>query len=384
MDLQRLSNIHTPAFLYDTNFLEQKLLQFGVQKSKLNFTQFFPLKSNSTYGVLQLIAKYLEGFAVSSVFEAKLAREILGKEKRVHFTSPGLRTDEIDLLLTLCDGIAFNSLSQWENLKQKAIGKVSCGLRINPQISFVSDHRYNPSRPSSRLGIPLSDLEGVLKSNPEAFSGIEGLHFHTNCDAEDWSPLWKTVQHLDKRIPSLLKQCKWMNLGGGYLLKEDTNLLPFQNALKLLQDKYSLEVLFEPGASVVRDVGYLIAQVVDICISDGIQIAVLDTTVNHIPEVFEYQYVPDIVGDKEDGRFCYILAGSTCLAGDVFGEYGFEKPLEIGSRVVFSGVGAYAQVKSHMFNGVNLPTIYELTAEGTLKLKKEYAYEDFKNRCGAT
>lgn len=260
---------------------------------------------------------------------------------------------------------------------------ITCGLRINPQISIVKDNRYNPCRPNSRLGIPLELLKEHISSDFEMFNGIDGLHFHTNCDAEDWTPILKTVEHLDANIPKLLQQCHWINLGGGYLLDKNTDISPFRDAVNLLKKKYDLKVIIEPGATVVRDACYLVAQVVDLFKSDDMQIAVLDTTVNHIPEVFEYQFSPDVIGDREDGEFSYILAGASCLAGDVFGEYSFEKPLEIGAHIVFSGVGAYAQVKSHMFNGINLPTIYALTADGKVKLEKEYNYEDFKSRCGA-
>ncbi len=124
----------------------------------------------------------------------------------------------------------------------------------------------------------------------------------------------------------------------------------------------------------------MVAQVVDLFESDGVQVAVLDTTVNHIPEVFEYQFSPDVVDDTNEGRYCYILAGATCLAGDVFGEYAFDTPLVVGSRVTFTGVGAYTLVKSHMFNGINLPTIYARTPAGELTLHKQFDYEDFRQR----
>ena len=141
-------------------------------------------------------------------------------------------------------------------------------------------------------------------------------------------------------------------------------------------------MIIEPGAGVVRDTCFLVAQVVDVFVSDGMQIAVLDTTVNHMPEVFEYQFSPDVVGDKNEGRYCYMLTGATCLAGDVFGEYAFDTPLEVGSKVTFTGVGAYTLVKGHTFNGVNLPAIYALTAAGVLKLQKHFDYEDFRHRWG--
>lgn len=331
---------------------------------------------------MEIISQHVAGFSASSLFEAQLAREILGDSKKVHLSSPGLRGDELEPLLSSCDGISFNSLSQWTRCRERAFGRVTCGLRINPQMSFVKDPRYNPCRPQSRLGAPLEQVKQILSAEPDVLTGVEGIHFHSNCDATDWSPLLKTVEHLDANIPTLLRQCRWINLGGGYLLEENTDLSSFKKAVQLLQDKYELEVIIEPGAGVIRDACVLVAQVVDLFTSEGIRIAVLDTTVNHLPEVFEYGFSPDVAGDKDEGRHCYMLTGATCLAGDVFGEYAFDTPLEVGSKVTFTGVGAYTLVKSHMFNGVNLPAIYALTAQGELKLKKEYEYEDFRHRAG--
>ena len=164
-------------------------------------------------------------------------------------------------------------------------------------------------------------------------------------------------------------------MGGG-------NLDAFHSTIQLLQSKYNLEVFIEPGASIVRKSGYIVSSVIDLFNSDGKSIAVLDTSVNHMPEVFEYQFEPDVVGHVDGGRHEYILAGCTCLAGDIFGEYAFNEPMEIGSRIVFSNAGAYTLVKAHMVYGVNLPSIYAYTQDGKLELKKEFGYEDFMSRCG--
>lgn len=375
-----LKTVGTPAFICNESGIATQCERYRSLSADVNFKQLFPLKCHNIFGSLEIIAEYFDGFAASSLFEARLAREILGDGMKVHFTSPSLRDNELEALLSLCDGISFNSLSQWAQFKDNLSGRVACGLRINPQLTFVKDARYNPCGAHSRLGTPLEQIKQVLSSEPELLVGIEGIHFHTNCDSSDWLPLLKTVQHLDAHIPGLLKQCRWINLGGGYLLDDNTDLSPFREAVQLLQNKYDLEVIIEPGAGVVRDTCFLVAQVVDLFESDGMQVAVLDTTVNHMPEVFEYQFSPDVMGDSNEGRYSYILAGATCLAGDVFGEYAFDAPLAIGSRVTFSGVGAYTLVKSHMFNGINLPAIYALTLAGELILQKRFDYEDFRRR----
>ncbi len=155
---------------------------------------------------------------------------------------------------------------------------------------------------------------------------------------------------------------EWINLGGGYLFDKDcANMDAFYEAVGFLKSMHGLEVFIEPGSAFVRDAGFLVSTVLDLMENGGKVIAILDTSVNHLPESFEYEWRPDVLtdltGSGTDGRYRYIIAGSTCLAGDVFGEYSFAEPLEIGSKVVMYGVGSYNLVKAHTFNGLPLPSI---------------------------
>lgn len=371
----------TPAFVYDEHCILQALNELTNINKKSHSKVLFSLKSFALVDALFLMAPLLNGFSVSSIFEAKLAREIMGNTGIVHMVTPGYKPNEIDTIAELSDYISFNSLSQLDRFSGKVSEHANCGLRINPQLSFVEDKRYNPCRKHSKLGIPLTQLQKALNKDTRLYEKIEGVHFHTNSNSETYGPLLATVKHLDRQIPRLLQSISWINLGGGYLFNEvDTTDL--YEAIGLLKEKYNLDVFIEPGQGVIDKAGYIVSSVIDIFESEGRQIAVLDTTVNHMPEVFEYQYRPDIMQESPDGAYEYILAGSTCLAGDVFGTYRFAEPLEIGSRIVFEYMGAYTLVKANMFNGVNLPSIYAYTQDGRLELKKEFGYEDFISRCG--
>ena len=372
----------TPAFVYDEGCLAQSASAIAAVAEKGNCRLLYALKSFASADVLQALVAHVDGFATSSLYEARLARDLIGARGTIHITTPGLRPDEIGTIVETCDYITFNSLSQWERFRGIALGRSQCGIRVNPQLALVKDDRYNPCRPQSKLGVPLKNLTAIAKITPLQLAGISGLHVHSNCDSTDFNGLLVTVRRMDCRLSELLGRMQWINLGGGYLFDEALSLTPFYEAVELLRSKYNLQVFIEPGASVVRKAGYLVSTVLDIFESDGKTVAILDTTVNHMPEVFEYQFEPDILGSEEDGRFTYILAGCTCLAGDLFGEYTFPEPLEVGSRVVFANVGAYTLVKANMFNGINLPTIYALTKEGRLVMKRRFTYEDFASRCG--
>jgi carboxynorspermidine decarboxylase len=314
-----------------------------------------------------------DGFSASSFFEAKLAREIASKNKTVHITTPSLVSDEIEALAESCDFISFNSLSQLERFGTVVESRASCGLRVNPQMSFVKDERYNPCRAHSKLGVPLNQLNNDYQTLPP----IKGIHFHTNCESTSLDPLLATVQHLDSNLDNILEKVEWVNLGGGYQYDEIASLEPLYKAVDLLNCKYNVEVFIEPGEAIVGNAGNIISSVVDLFDSGGKTLAILDTTVNHMPQVYEYQYRPEISGTNSHGNYSYILAGASCLAGDIFGEYNFDAPLEIGSKIIFEFMGAYTLVKAHMFNGINLPSIYALNSKNQLLLKKQYSYQDY-------
>jgi len=374
--------LSTPAFVYDTGTLAEDtaIARAAIQDDHSRL--LFALKSFSIPDGLRHIAAGVDGFAASSLFEARLARRVMTPGQTLHITSPGLRPDEIDAVCDTVDYITFNSLPQWQRYRATARDRVQCGLRINPQLSFVQDARYDPCRAHSKLGLPLDQLSRLLRDAPDELAGIRGLHVHSNCDSEDLAPLLQTVERLLQELDPLFDRIEWINLGGGYLFDTPHNQPALAQARQRLAARGDFRLFFEPGASIARRAGYLVASVVDLFDSGGRQIAVLDTSVNHLPEVFEYQFVPDVIGDCEDGEYEYTLAGSACLAGDLFGDYGFRAPLAVGSRVIFPDIGAYSMVKANWFNGINLPTLYALDEDGELREIRRFDFDDFQHMSG--
>ncbi len=382
-----LKSLETPAFVYDEAAIKRLLEYAQLVRSRTDCQVLYSLKPLSLPELLEFMAPQLDGFAISSPFEARLARSALDRREKgsgtLHLTSPGIRPNDVAELGKTCDYISFNSVGQWNRHRTALEGKVSCGLRVNPGLSFLDDERYDPCRPNSKLGVPLEEVTALAAGGRNPFDGLEGLLVHTNCDSNDFRQLEDTVDRLHTEVSGLLRRVSWINLGGGYLFDTSPNLSPLYRAVDFLQSNYGLAVIIEPGAAFVRSAGYIVATVLDIFANKTRNIAVLDTTVNHMPEVFEYDFEPDVVGHDDKGKWEYILAGCTCLAGDLFGEYRFHQPLEIGDQVVFCNAGAYTMTKAHTFNGVNLPTIYALTEAHTLELKKRFTYADYASRWGA-
>ncbi len=371
------SKLTTPGFVFDLDQLAESIDCARRVSHAAGSKLLYSLKACAHHVLLEPLSGKLDGFSCSSLFEAIWARDIGGDNITIHNTSPGIRPCDFRQLDGVCDYVTFNSLSQLESNRTALTPGDRYGLRVNPDCSFVQDERYDPCREYSKLGIPLEQLHTAFAQEKALFDPITGLHVHNNCDSDNLDQLLQTVHKLDTHLAEMLERMNWINLGGGYLFDRQDAAEKLAEGVELLRRKYQLEVFIEPGAGIVRACGYLVATVIDLFIRQGKTIAILDTTVNHLPEVFEYQYEPDILGHHEGGSCHYLLAGSSCLAGDLFGEYSFREKITIGQRIIFPYVGAYSLVKANMFNGICLPCVYTHRAETGLSLKRQYKYQDF-------
>ena len=159
----------------------------------------------------------------------------------------------------------------------------------------------------------------------------------------------------------LRNKIKYINIGGGYVFTD--RILNAVIGIATKFEMFGITIIMEPSYDISNNAGYLVASVVDTFKAFGDNIAVLDTSVNHLPEYFQYSTRPNIVTDydysKSDPEILHpiTLAGASCLGGDVFGEYKFSKPLKIKDQVIFKNVGAYSTVMAHRFNGIPLPNL---------------------------
>ena len=83
------------------------------------------------------------------------------------------------------------------------------------------------------------------------------------------------------------------------------------------------------------------------------------------------------MAEQKNAKYEYIVAGRTCLAGDIFGTYKFSKPLEIGDKIEFEDAAGYSMVKMNWFNGVPMPSIVVKRLNGKIEVVKSFTYKDF-------
>lgn len=375
--MKAFEGLRTPCYVVDEARLIKnlELLQYVQQETGCRI--LLAQKCFSMFRLYPLMGKYLAGTTASGIYEARLGHKEMGKEN--HVFAPAFKDEDMRELVQICDHVIFNSLAQFEKHKGVcAAANVSMGLRINPECSTQGGEHtiYDPCAYGSRLGVTLANFPQEL---PE---GIEGLHFHTLCE-QNADDLITTFKAFEKSFGKFLPQLKWLNLGGGHhITRADYDLQALLELIKYIKATYDVEVYLEPGEAVALNAGYLVTEVLDI-VHNGLDILILDASAAcHMPDVLEMPYRPPLLGGFVAGEkpYTYRLSSMTCLAGDVIGDYSFEKPVQIGDRLIFADMAIYTMVKNNTFNGLPLPDIALLRTDGSVEIVRRFGYEDFKGR----
>ncbi len=368
----------TPVYLIDESLIEKNMKILQQVKERTGCKIFHALKAYASFATFPLMSKYLDGVCASGLNEARLGREEFGRE--VHTFGAAYRESEIKAILKYSDSIIFNSFHQLQKYGHaaKKIG-IGIGLRVNPGHAEVTTEMYNPCASNSRLGIVHTIFS---KEFPKYRDMVDGLHFHAMCQ-QNSDVLARILESFEGLYGKYLKGMKWVNFGGGHHITRDGYdirlLIRLINAFK---KRYGLQVHLEPGEASVYNAGFLVSSVLDI-VKNRMEIAIMDTSAEtHMPDVLLMPYRPHIIGSGtiNQKKYRYRLAGPSCLAGDVIGDYSFDQPLQRGDRLIFTDMALYSIVKNTTFNGINLPDIAVLRKGGKIEVARRFGYRDYKNR----
>lgn len=377
-----LAALPSPAHVLHRGLLRENLRVLGEVQRRSGAKVLLALKGFAQVSEAPLIRATLAGTTASGLNEALLGREFFGGE--IHAYSPAFKDEELTLLLHHAHHLSFNSPGQWRRFRDQvrsAPRRVSCGLRVNPEHAEVEVELYNPCALGSRLGTPRAELGDVGE-----LEGLEGLHFHTMCQ-QGADVLERTVAAFEARFGDLLPRMRWVNFGGGHhITKPGYDLDRLVRVITSFRERHGgIQVYLEPGEAIAIGTGLLSATVVDI-VRNGMDIAILDVSATcHMPDTLEMPYRAEIAGAGQPGEkaHTYRLGSTTCLAGDVIGDYSFDQPLRVGQRLSFLDMSHYTFVKSTTFNGIPLPALVSYEPEdGSFHVSRRSTYADYRNRLG--
>lgn len=380
-----ITEIPTPFYIVYEDRLRHNLEIINRIEREAGVNIIMAFKANALWRTFDIIREYNRDCTASSLNELRLGREELGGE--VHSYCPAYTDQTIDSYLQGSTHLTFNSISQFERFKDRLQAynesndescRVSPGLRVNPQCSVIETDIYNPALPGSRFGVTREQLGDSMPQ------GIEGLHFHQLCESTSYD-LAKVLDAFVAQFGEFLPQVKWVNMGGGHLMtREGYDIEHLIELLKGFKERFPwLQVIMEPGSAFTWRTGDLITEVVDIVDNQGVRTAIIDASFAcHMPDTLEMPYKPIITGsiEPETAPYKYRLGGNSCLSGDYMGDWGFDKPLTQGQRLILEDMNHYTTVKTTMFNGLQHPALVFCDSGGNCRYLRQFDYSDYKNR----
>ena len=358
----------TPYYLIDETRLLSNLQKIAYVREQSGARSVLALKCFSSWCVFPLMRQYMDGSTSSSLYEARLGREEFGKE--VHAYSVAFSADELQEVVRYADKIIFNSLSQLRQHHQQ-IGDCAAGLRINPRLSYSEYDLSDPARRYSRLGA--SSFAEILGARDL----ISGVMFHYNCENEDFQNFSTLLDTISNTYSDILSDMDWVSLGGGvYFTLDGYPLNRFCTKLKAFSDRFGVQVYLEPGEAAITGCGFLATRVLDL-VHNEVDIAIVDSSIEaHMLDLLVYRCDAAL---ERCGNYRYMVAGRSCLAGDVFGTFNFEHPLSVGDIIHIPDAAGYTMVKKNWFNGLPMPSIIVRRLDGSHDLIKSFGYNDYKS-----
>lgn len=361
-------NIATPYYLIDEKKLLRNMEIIQQVRELSGAKSLLALKCFSTWGVFDLMRKYMDGTTSSSLFEARLGFEHFGKE--THAYCVGYSPSDIEAISQYADKIIFNSASQLDAFYDKTKA-TPLGLRVNPGISYSNFDLADPARKHSRLGV--ADQEDLTRHLPR----ISGLMFHFNCENDEFEAFEEQLDDISDRYGYALHQVEWVSLGGGlFFTKEGYPVEKFCAKLAEFAAAFDVQIYLEPGESAVTGCAELVTTVVDI-VHNEMDVAIVDASVeSHMLDLLIYRLSAKMEPD-EAAQYKYMVAGRSCLAGDVFGTFKFREIPQIGDEIRLADAAGYTMVKKNWFNGLQMPSIVVRRLDGTVEILREFGYSDF-------
>ncbi|SER31849.1 carboxynorspermidine decarboxylase [Halopseudomonas bauzanensis] len=359
--------IKTPYYLIDKIKLQRNMEKIAYVREHSGAKALLALKCFATWSVFDLMQEYMDGTTSSSLYEVKLGKLKFAGE--THAYSVAYADDEIAEVLAHSDKIIFNSISQLQRFADASASHTR-GLRLNPQVSSSDWLIADPARPFSRLG------EWDAQKVEQVIDQISGFMIHNNCENSDFDLFDSMLRQIEERFGDLLKRVQWVSLGGGiHFTGEGYPLDKFCARLKQFAEQYGVQVYLEPGEAAITMSTSLEVSVLD-TLYNGKQLAVVDSSIEaHMLDLLIYRQSARM--EPCDGPHEYMVCGKSCLAGDIFGEFRFDKPLQIGDRLSFIDAAGYTMVKKNWFNGVKMPSIAVRQLDGEVELVREFGFEDF-------
>ena len=379
LDLEELSKgITTPFYLYSENLIKQNIKEYTSQSN--DKTLFcYSVKANSNLSILKLIASEGMGFDVVSMGELYRVIKAGCDTKKVVYSGVGKTRAEIRYALEnniLC----FNVESEGElfviNDEASALGTTAnISIRVNPDVAVESHPYISTGLKDNKFGITYKNaLTLYIKASKLSSLNIIGIDFHIGSQITSIQPFIDSIKSIRSLVSDLKKEninITHIDVGGGLGISyEGEDIVGKADYIKEITDSLrdlNVNILFEPGRSIIGDCGLLVTEIQYIKESETKNFIIVDASMSELirPPLYNafHKITPIVKRDKSYKT--YDIVGPVCESADFLGKQRSMNS-EVYDLLVIEDVGAYGFVLSSNYNTRPKPSEYIIT-NGSIK-----------------
>ena len=379
----------TPIYCYSYKQLKENINNF-----KKNFSSFSPLvcfaiKSNTNVNLIKEIKQFGLGADVVSMGELMIALKAGIHPKKIVFSGVGKTSTEISYAIDK-KILLINAESKSEIIEIERIGKskkkiINVGIRLNPNTDAKTLQQISTGKKENKFGVDEKNfLKLVNYSKLSKNINLKCLSVHIGSQILDHEPYEKMLRVLDKIIKKTNYKFEFIDLGGGMGISYDKNnkklnYKKYNTAIKKFLKNHKSKIIFEPGRSIVGDIGSLISKVTYIKENDKKDFIIIDAAMNDLmrPALYgaNHRTLP-AVKTNQTSKKVYEFVGPICESTDKFTTLkGFQK-LREKDLLVMCDVGAYGMSLSSNYNVRPKPTEVLIKGSKINIIKKRQKLED--------
>ena len=351
----------TPLYVYHAERIKEQYQRLEQAFSKVDSRFFYACKALTNINILRYIKNIGCNVDCSSLTEVLLSLKAGLEPENILYTSSNISFEEIEAEAGLGVNINIDSLSNLRKFGKKFGSSYPVSVRLRPNIMAGGNLKISTGHESSKFGIPLEQIDNILKIVESTGVWIRGLHIHTGSDIKDVDVFLKGVEVLFD-VSSQFPQLEFLDLGGGFKVAykpgdEETDIeLLAEKVTEAVIDfeaktKKKWQLWFEPGKFLVSEAGYFITQVNVIKDTPAITFAGVNSGLNHLirPMFYGAYHTIENLSNSNGTTKTYTVVGNICET-DTFGTDRILHEIREGDYLVFFNAGAYCFEMASNYN----------------------------------
>jgi diaminopimelate decarboxylase len=381
----------TPCYVYSRAAILERFNAYTQAFGDIPHQVCYAVKANSNLAILKLLAEAGAGFDIVSGGELFRVLQAGANPETVVFSGVGKTSQELDYALERKIR-SFNCESEPELALIDALAsrrgiQAHVALRVNPDVDAATHPYISTGLKQHKFGIDISEAEAVYERARSLSNLIlDGVSCHIGSQITDLAPM---LQVFDKMIALVERlrarglSIRSLDLGGGLGVAykpgdQALSICEFIRAMCQRTAGHGLEILIEPGRSIVAEAGLLLTRVLYRKTNGDREFVIVDAAMNDLIRPALYQSHHEIVPVRENqaGTITADVVGPVCESGDFLARARQMPNVMPGDLLAVCTAGAYGFVAASNYNARPRPPEILVEGDRFRVVRKRETYED--------